>query len=97
MFNTKIKRLKLFGEVIVIGYERQNCCSPLYIYVCVYVCVCVRVCKMIKSVLLSQVLLNKIVNVFAWLKLSSFFTSYGFWIGRYIAINMLLKQTYYVM
>jgi len=25
------------------------------------------------------------------------FISYGFWLGRYIAVNMLLKQTYFVI
>ena len=67
MFNTKIKRLKLFGVVVDIDCERQSSSSsPLYIYIC-------------KCVLLSQTLLSKIDTGFCMVKIMSlFFTSYGF-------------------
>ena len=56
------------------------------------------VCKIIKSVLLSQALSSKIVIGFLLLKLFLFlFISYGIWIGRFIAVNMLSEQTYYIM
>jgi len=70
----------------------------VYVYICIYVCVCVCIYKIIKIALLSQTLLSKFVAEFVWLKLCIFYLFLmGFWIGWYIAVNMLLKQTYFVI